>query len=250
MLGMVLSLDWTSSTGLAVSVVLSLALNEGTAVPGGDSTGPGSLVLGIPSVVAGLAFGQLKRNAGLGWPAPPWHPSGRRRVHDAPRRSAPDGCPGRLSAGRATVKDEEPPRRLGTDRPGQVACVQACLECSEACTIRADACLGEDMVAGLRACIRMNQDRATICAATAEVLSRQTATNADVLRALAEACKTACHARAEDCDRHAEMHDHCRVCSESCRNCERACRLPQRRDRQPPDGRDDGGAMRAIGRAC
>lgn len=109
------------------------------------------------------------------------------------------------------------------DQGRLLACMQACLECSQTCTMCADACLAEDMVAELRACIRTNQDCAAICAATAEVLARLTAANADVLRALVEACMTACSACAEECGRHGEMHDHCRVCAESCRDCERTC---------------------------
>lgn len=104
-----------------------------------------------------------------------------------------------------------------------LACVQACLECGRNCTACADACLAEEMVADLRACIRTNQDCATICAATAEVLTRLTANNTDITGSLVEACRIACRVCAEECERHADMHDHCRVCAESCRRCEATC---------------------------
>lgn len=104
-----------------------------------------------------------------------------------------------------------------------LACLQACLECSQTCTACADACLAEDMVVELRACIRTNQDCATICSATAEVLSRLTASNAEVIHSLVDACKIACRVCGDECERHAEMHDHCRICAEACRRCEQAC---------------------------
>ena len=71
-------------------------------------------------------------------------------------------------------------------------CIEACAECAQACTACADACLGEDMVAELVTCIRKNSDCADICAATGAVLSRQTAPDVATVRALLEACRTAC----------------------------------------------------------
>lgn len=48
-----------------MSVVLSLALNEGTAVRGGVLAFAYAMGLGLPFVVAGLAFDRLGRS--LGW---------------------------------------------------------------------------------------------------------------------------------------------------------------------------------------
>ena len=59
-------------------------------------------------------------------------------------------------------------------------------------------------------------DCADVCTATSRVLSRRTAHDAQVMRAVMEAC--AADAGTE----------HCRVCAEACRRCERACRaLPE-----------------------
>jgi hypothetical protein len=55
------------------------------------------------------------------------------------------------------------------DLDALVRCVEACFECAQCCTTCADACLGEDMVAELRACIRLNLDCAGICAATGAI---------------------------------------------------------------------------------
>ena len=117
------------------------------------------------------------------------------------------------------------PQDLGSiDREKLIACIEACLECAQACTACADACLAEDMVADLRTCIRTNLDCADVCEATGRVLSRHTGYDADLTRAVLEACAAACKACGDECGGHAEMHEHCRVCAESCRRCEQACR--------------------------
>lgn len=117
------------------------------------------------------------------------------------------------------------PKGLGdVDRAKLTACIQACFECSQACTACADACLSEDMVAELTKCIRTNLDCADVCATTGAVLSRHTGYDANVTRAVLEACAQACAACGDECERHAGMHEHCRVCADSCRRCERACR--------------------------
>jgi cytochrome c-type biogenesis protein len=59
LLGIVFALGWTPCIGPALSVVLSLALNEGTALRGGVLAFAYSLGLGLPFVVAGLAFDRL-----------------------------------------------------------------------------------------------------------------------------------------------------------------------------------------------
>ena len=80
-------------------------------------------------------------------------------------------------------------------------------------------------MAELRSCITHNANCADVCAATAAVLSRQTAYDADVTRAVLEACATACKACGDECAHHAEMGmAHCRVCADACRRCEQACR--------------------------
>lgn len=96
--------------------------------------------------------------------------------------------------------------------------------CSQACTACADACLGEELVAELRRCVRTNLDCADSCATTARILSRHTGDDADITRVHLEACLAACTACANECEQHAGMHAHCRICAEACRDCEAACR--------------------------
>jgi hypothetical protein len=79
------------------------------------------------------------------------------------------------------------------------------------------------MVAELIKCIRTNLDCADICAGTARVLSRHTGYDANISRAMLEACAAACKACGDECARHADIHEHCRICAEACRACEQAC---------------------------
>lgn len=112
----------------------------------------------------------------------------------------------------------------GVDREKLRACIEACFECAQACTACADACLSEDTVAELTKCIRTNLDCADLCATTGRVLSRHTGYDANLTRAVLEACAQACKACGDECARHAGHHEHCRVCAEACRRCARACR--------------------------
>lgn len=105
-----------------------------------------------------------------------------------------------------------------------VECIEACLDCTQAYTACADACLGEEQVAELRRCIRLDLDCADICETTGRILSRQTAFEPQTARAQLEACAQACRVCGDECDRHAEMGmQHCVHCAEACRRCEQAC---------------------------
>ena len=112
----------------------------------------------------------------------------------------------------------------GIDKDTWADCIAACFECAQVCTACADACLGEDMVADLTTCIRTDLDCADVCAATGNVLSRHTGYDANLTRAVLEACAAACKACGDECAQHAQMHEHCRICAEACRRCEAACR--------------------------
>ncbi|WP_158044811.1 four-helix bundle copper-binding protein [Skermanella pratensis] len=101
--------------------------------------------------------------------------------------------------------------------------IEECYSCAQICTACADACLAEDMVKGLRQCIRLNLDCADICVATGSIASRQTGSNEELIRLTLQACATACRLCGAECDGHASKHEHCRICAESCRRCEQAC---------------------------
>jgi len=122
-----------------------------------------------------------------------------------------------------TAMMETYPASISLDRHMLARVVDVAVECAQACTACADACLSEEMVADLRKCIRTNLDCADICATTARVLSRHTGYDANITRAQLEACIAACRSCGDECEQHAEMHDHCRICAEACRACEAAC---------------------------
>jgi hypothetical protein len=112
----------------------------------------------------------------------------------------------------------------GVDRDALREAIESCFDCAQACTACADACLSEDAVADLTKCIRTNLDCADVCDTTGRVLSRHTGYDANVTRAVLEACVAAVKACGDECSQHAEMHEHCRICAEACRRCEQACR--------------------------
>lgn len=115
------------------------------------------------------------------------------------------------------------PRSFNVDAGVLTGAIEAVMDCGQACSACADACLSEEQVAQLARCIRLNLDCADLCDTTARVLSRQTEYDANVTRALVEACRQACKSCGDECEQHAQHHEHCRVCAEACRRCEQAC---------------------------
>ena len=115
------------------------------------------------------------------------------------------------------------PATVNVDKQLLATAIEQALSCFQTCTACADACLSEDMVADLTKCIRTNQDCATSCAATVQVLSRHTGYDANITRTQLQACIAACKACGDECAQHAEMHEHCKVCADACRACEQAC---------------------------
>jgi hypothetical protein len=104
-----------------------------------------------------------------------------------------------------------------------IRCIEECFSCAQACTSCADACLGEDMVADLARCIRLDMDCADICLTTGKVASRRTEASDAILVSMLDACAAICRLCAEECETHAQMHEHCRICAEACRRCESIC---------------------------
>jgi hypothetical protein len=100
---------------------------------------------------------------------------------------------------------------------------QAGFECAQRCTACAEACLSEDMVAGLTDCIRTSLDCVDVCVITGKILSRHGSYDTDLTRAVMETCRTACKVCADECGRRASMHRHCHLCADACRRCEQAC---------------------------
>jgi hypothetical protein len=115
------------------------------------------------------------------------------------------------------------PSSAVVDEATLVECIEACFDCAQSCAACADACIGEGNLQMLARCIRLDLDCADICFATGRILSRQTATEPQMLRASLQACAEACRLCVEECENHAGHHEHCGACAESCRRCEQAC---------------------------
>ncbi len=119
---------------------------------------------------------------------------------------------------------EAHPSKGGASNDKLQSLLESLHECAAVCTGCADACLAEEMVADMRGCIRTDLDCADICAATARVAGRQTKPDAQILRAMVQACQTACQRCGSECDQHASKMEHCKICAEVCHRCEEACR--------------------------
>jgi hypothetical protein len=118
---------------------------------------------------------------------------------------------------------ESHPQPTSLDREALLRCISECLDCAASCTSCVDADLAEDDVREMVRCIRLCLDCADACDATGRIVTRQTALDLRLIRAMVEACAVACLACAEECDRHAAHHEHCRLCAEACRRCKNAC---------------------------
>ena len=95
--------------------------------------------------------------------------------------------------------------------------------CAQVCTSCADACLGEDNVANLTQCIRLNLDCADACVAVGSIATRRTGSNEEVIRAALQLAIEATRKCGAHCGEHASMMEHCRVCHESCEAARKAC---------------------------
>ena len=113
---------------------------------------------------------------------------------------------------------------INVDADVLAAAIDAVSDCAQACAADTDADLDEHNLAEMVKCIRLCLNCVDICTATAGVISRPAAYDADVAKPLLQACVAICQSCGDECERHAQHHAHCRVCAEACRRCEQACR--------------------------
>jgi hypothetical protein len=97
--------------------------------------------------------------------------------------------------------------------------INALNECVAACNYCSSACLSEENVAMLAACIRTDIDCAAICDLTSNLLARQSNHGMHLLKECVEVCNLC----AAECEKHAHHHDHCKKCAEACRICAEVC---------------------------
>lgn len=104
------------------------------------------------------------------------------------------------------------------------ACVQAVASCAVACRTCVAGCLGEDDVAAMARCIRLDLDCAAMCDATAGMLIGWTADDRgeDHVGHAVRACAAVCARCADECAGHEDM-EHCALCAAACRAAEQEC---------------------------
>jgi len=98
------------------------------------------------------------------------------------------------------------------------AAIEACNDCAVECEHCASACLGEEDVASMARCIRLDLDCAMFCRNAAQLMSR----GSEFAVQFCELCADACDACAAECEKHPM--DHCKACAKACRRCAAECR--------------------------
>jgi hypothetical protein len=90
--------------------------------------------------------------------------------------------------------------------------------CASECSKCAIACLGEEDVAMMANCIKLDLDCAEICKTVASFASRSSIHAQHLMKECIEICK-AC---ASECEKHSHF-EHCKKCAEVCRICIDEC---------------------------
>jgi hypothetical protein len=99
-----------------------------------------------------------------------------------------------------------------------IGLIDALNNCAIECSHCAMACLDEEDVKMLAACIKLNIDCAEVCRLTASLLSRGSMHGNHLLKE----CVEICEACADECEKHSHM-EHCKKCADVCRHCAEEC---------------------------
>lgn len=110
------------------------------------------------------------------------------------------------------------PAQSPVDEKQLIEAIELLYDGAATCTACADACM-EDMPHCAVTCLNC----ADVCFATAKVLSRTSAFDAETARQVLSACEQICRTCAGHCRMHADDREHCRVCAESCERRADAC---------------------------
>lgn len=95
--------------------------------------------------------------------------------------------------------------------------IQKLLDCVLACENCATACLNEENVKDMAACIKLDRDCADICAQAARLLKRDSA----IAHQYLVLCEEICRLCGDECAKHHHMH--CQQCAAACHECAEAC---------------------------
>lgn len=94
--------------------------------------------------------------------------------------------------------------------------IESLTNCMNYCNWCADACLDEDNLKDMIACIRVDK----ACAATCNALIQVLPTKYDNIQGLVDYCLKVCKACGDECEKYPS--DHCKKCAEACRKAEKA----------------------------
>jgi hypothetical protein len=98
------------------------------------------------------------------------------------------------------------------------SCIDACIACAIACEHCASECLKEGDIKMMVRCIELDRECASVCRATAELMSM----NGPHATLLCHACADICELCARECALH-EM-EHCQECADECEACADECK--------------------------
>lgn len=96
--------------------------------------------------------------------------------------------------------------------------MDAVFECVGKCNMCYEACLQEDDIDMMRACIRSDKDCADICATVLSYKGREEFMDIDLVKL----CEKSCLACGKECEKHEKM-EHCQDCAKACFACAEAC---------------------------
>lgn len=103
-------------------------------------------------------------------------------------------------------------------RPDMQPCIDACLNCSQACYRCLDACLNEPDAEKRIGCIKLLMECARTCETEAAIMGM----NGQTAKQYSGVCASLCDQCTDACERFED--EHCQNCAAVCRDCADKCR--------------------------
>jgi hypothetical protein len=107
--------------------------------------------------------------------------------------------------------------KMTNNYPLYESCIKACLRCADACNHCASSCTQEKEIKMMARCIQLDMECATICYASAQLMSL----GSDMAKAVCQICADICWQCNEECSKH--QTDHCQECARVCKICAEEC---------------------------
>lgn len=107
--------------------------------------------------------------------------------------------------------------KLTNNYPLYESCIKACLRCADACNHCASSCTQEKDIHMMARCIQLDMECATICYASAQLMSL----GSEMAKAVCLICADICWQCNEECSKH--QTDHCQECAGMCKLCAEEC---------------------------